>query len=329
MEGKVMMEKTTGIKLKRSSAISDVIVKLAPFIGFFVIVIFFAVVTNGVTISEVNLKILTNQMVVTALVATGAVYCFATGALDMSMGASVCLSAVIGAKVAVATGSLWAMFATCIGVSLLVGVVKGLMSAYMKLPVFIVTIVIMSVLSSIALLILGNETTISLPMIPTVKDMTLVNIIVLGGFFIFSMIIFNYTKIGKGCKLQGGNPLASAQSGINANKNIIISFLIGAIGVGLGAFMILLRTRTVSATTGGSIGMDIMIAIVLGGMPLSGGPRSKISSAVIGAATITVLNNGLQVMGLSTGSIQIVRGVIFLVVVFITSMSYRTKLLPR
>lgn len=329
MEVKVTMEKTQNKKLKKTYINKDMIVKLAPFIGFIVIVVFFAIITNGTTVSSVNLKILTNQMVVTALVATGAVYCFATGALDMSMGASVCLSAVIGAKVAVSTGSPWAMFVVCIGISLLVGIVKGLMSAYMKLPVFIVTIVVMSVLSSIALLILGNETTISLPMIPAVKDMTLINIMVLGAFFIFAMIVFNYTKVGKSCKLQGGNPIASAQSGINANKNIIISFLMGAIGVGLGAFMILLRTRTVSATTGGSLGMDIMIAIVLGGMPLSGGPRSKISSAVIGAATITVLNNGLQVMGLSTGSIQIVRGIIFLVVVFITSMSYRTKLLPR
>ena len=72
-----------------------------------------------------------------------------------------------------------------------------------------------------------------------------------------------------------------------------------------------------------------MIALVLGGMPLSGGPRSKVSAGILGAATITVLNSGLTIMGLSTGQVQICRGIVFIVVVFISSFSYRTKLLPR
>ena len=71
------------------------------------------------------------------------------------------------------------------------------------------------------------------------------------------------------------------------------------------------------------------MALVLGGMPLSGGPRSKISAGVVGAATITVLNSGLVIMGVGTGTIQIFRGVIFLVVVFVASLNYRTQLLPR
>ena len=71
------------------------------------------------------------------------------------------------------------------------------------------------------------------------------------------------------------------------------------------------------------------VALVLGGMPLSGGPHSKISAALIGAATITVLNSGLVIMGAGTGTIQIFRGVIFLAVVLVASLNYRTQLLPR
>ena len=48
----------------------------------------------------------------------------------------------------------------------------------------------------------------------------------------------------------------------------------------------------------GSLGNDVMVALVLGGMPLSGGPRSKISAGIIGAATITILNSGLTILGL-------------------------------
>ena len=77
------------------------------------------------------------------------------------------------------------------------------------------------------------------------------------------------------------------------------------------------------------VGTDVMVALVLGGMPLSGGPKSKISAGLIGAVTITLLNSGLTIMGLSTGQIQIVRGIVFIVVVFVSSFSYRGKLLPR
>lgn len=73
----------------------------------------------------------------------------------------------------------------------------------------------------------------------------------------------------------------------------------------------------------------MMVAVVLGGMPLSGGSKSRISAALIGAATITILNTALTVMGLTIGYIQIVRGILFLGVVFVTSMAYRGKLLPR
>ena len=103
----------------------------------------------------------------------------------------------------------------------------------------------------------------------------------------------------------------------------------GGVGVALAALISMLSTKTVSSGTGGVVGTNIMVALVLGGMPLSGGPRSRISAALIGSLIITVLNNGLTVLGLSIDIIQLIRGVIFLVVVFITSMTYRTKLLPR
>ena len=72
-----------------------------------------------------------------------------------------------------------------------------------------------------------------------------------------------------------------------------------------------------------------MVALVLGGMPLTGGPRSRISAGLIGSATITVLNMGLTMMGLSTAIVQIFRAIVFLAVVYVASMTYRTKLLPR
>jgi ribose transport system permease protein len=306
-----------------------IISDFAPVIGFVLISVFFFVITDGKIFSLTNLKSLTNQVLITALVGIGAVFVFGAGAFDMSLSGSVCLTAIIGAKVGMATGSIPVMLAACLAVALALGIIKGLMAAYVDVPFFIVTIVIGALLGALGLLIMGKETVLTMTNIPTISDMTLVNIITLGGFYLFGLVLFNYTKIGKSCKLIGGNAVAARQSGINIEKNKIIAFLIGALGVSLAAFIILLRTKTASPTTGGTIGIDIMVALVLGGMPLSGGPRSKISAAIVGAATITVLNSGLVIMGADTGTIQIFRGVIFLAVVLVASLNYRTQLLPR
>ncbi len=316
-------------KNKASINLKDKLINYIPIMGLILVTVVFAILTEGKTVSSINLKILTNQVILTALVSIGAVFSFSCGAFDMSLGGSLCLSAITGALAGIKSNSMVVMILVTFLVSMTIALFKGFVASRLNLPIFIVTIIFGSFLSAIGLVLLGKETTLSVGKIVSIKNMTVINIVFLAGFFLVSLILFNYTRIGKSMKLQGGNALAAVQSGINTRKNTLLAFAMAGLGVTLAAIVTLLRTKTATATTGGSIANDMMVAIVLGGMPLSGGSRSKISAALVGAATITILNNGLSVYGVSNDLIQIVRGVIFLIVVFITSMSYRTKLLPR
>ena len=104
------------------------------------------------------------------------------------------------------------------------------------------------------------------------------------------------------------------------------------IGVGLGAFLTLVYTPSVTATTAGSIGMNIVVAIVFGGMPISGGPRSRIYSALVGGFSYILLNNILKLLidsNIGYGVSQIVSAVFFLAVVYVTGLNYRSQMLPR
>lgn len=323
------MQKAAVLNTRRRTVDLAALSNWAPLIGLALISLLFWVVTGGRIFDPINLKSLTNQVLVTALVGLGAVFVFSAGAFDMSLSGSLCLTAIIGAKVAMATGSIWAMLLACLAVSLALGIVKGLLAAYLDVPFFIVTIVIGALLGALGLLIMGTETVLTIANLPPIDDMTAINILTLGGFFLLALLLFNYTQIGKSCRLIGGNAIAARQSGVAIERTKIVAFLISALSVALAAFIILLRTRTASPTTGSTIGIDVIVALVLGGMALSGGPRSKISAAVIGAATITVLNSGLVIIGVGPGTIQIVRGIIFLIVVWIASLNYRTGLLPR
>lgn len=311
------------------------IAELGPFIGFVFIALFFIITTGGDILAVSNLQSLTNQVIVTALVAVGAVFTFGSGNLDMSIGGSLCLSAVLGGMVAIQTGNLYLTFVVCVGSSLLIGLFKGIFAAYVKAPFFIITIVLGFVLSAAVLVMMEPETTIYLsnatPAIEPLSfsEMTTVNVVALGVFFVLCLILFNYTSLGKKIKIIGGSIIAAKQTGVDIKRIKIISFLVAAFGIGLAAFIVLIRTRTVGNTTGSSLMMDVMVALVLGGMPIMGGPHSKISAGVLGAATITVLNSGLTMMGLSTEAIQTTRGIIFIVLVLVTSLAFRSRLLPR
>lgn len=312
-----------------------VIRNLAPFIGFVLVTLVFTLTTKGQLVTSDNLQSLLNQVIVVALVSLGSVFVFGAGSLDMSVAGCVCISAVLSCMVAIPTGSLLAAFAVCMGVSLVLGLLKGIFTAFIEVPTFIVTIVLNMIISALVLVIMGNETTLYLrnatPEIPALSfgEMTTVNVVTLGLFFLVCVVVFNFTGMGRRVKMVGGNPRAAKQAGINVRTTKIWTFIIGAIGVGLAAFILLIRTRTVGNTTGSTLGTDVMVALVLGGMPISGGPRSRISAGLFGAATITVLNSGLTIMGIPTGMIQVVRGIVFLAIVFVASWSYRTKLLPR
>lgn len=306
-----------------------------PIVGFVLVVVVFSIATKGDLLTAQTLQSLLNQVMLTALVSLGSVFIFGTGCFDMSMGGTMCMSAVVGGYVGIATGNIWLMALACLGVSLVLNILKGLFASYVEVPLFIVTIVLGSVLSALVLVIMGTETTISLnsaanPVVSlTSGQMTLLNVIVLVVYFALCVFLFNFTRLGREIKLLGGNPVTFRQTGLSPVKVKMLAFIVGAIGIALAAFVTLMRARTVSNTTGGSMGTDVMVALVLGGMPLTGGPRSRISAGIVGAATITVLNAGLTMVGLDQAMVQICRAVIFLAVVYVASMTYRTKLLPR
>jgi ABC-type xylose transport system permease subunit len=122
------MDKTAETIIKKRSFNLAAVSDFAPIVGFVLIAVFFSIMTDGKIFGPTNIKSLTNQVIVTALVGLGAVFVFGAGAFDMSMSGSVCLTAIIGAKVAMATGSIAYMLIACVVVSLTLGIIKGLLA---------------------------------------------------------------------------------------------------------------------------------------------------------------------------------------------------------
>ena len=311
---------------------------MLPFLALIVLLaIFCGIVSAKGYRLDMYMKIIFNEGIVLSIVATGAIFIYTLGSFDISLGAATLFSATIGVVTYNATESIVLMIAvimlTGIGCSLL----NSVLASIFHIPVFVTTVAMMSVLSAVASQIIttkgGAVGGISIPS-EVVKglDTSGFKILVLVVWVLVCTFIFNYTKFGRCEKFVGGNPICAQLSGIKYNTYAILGFFLAGIGVGIGAFMTFVYTPSVTTTTAGDIGMNIMVAIVFGGMPISGGARSKIYAAVVGGFSYIVLNNILDLLIESTsgyGITQIISAVFFLVVVYVASVNYRSEMLPR
>lgn len=314
--------------------IKKYVMNLAPAFGL--VALFAAFLILG-TWKDINvaygLKSILNQSIVVAVVATGAIFIYTLGSFDISLGASTAVSALLGAMVYNKTENIWIMLLACIGVAVFVGLFNSVLASVFNLPVFVTTIAMLSFLNALVLLLIningtGSEIAIPAPAVVPYNT-TEFKMLLLIGFFLVCIFVFSFTKIGRKQKFQGGNPLCAKLSGISEKKMAIIAFVMSGIGVGLGAFLSIIYAPTLTKNTASSVGMDVIIAIVFGGMPVSGGARSKIYAAVIGAFSMTILGQLMVMFNLNSGIGQMVKAAIFLLVVFLATSDQRGKLLPR
>lgn len=137
--------------------------------------------------------------------------------------------------------------------------------------------------------------------------------------FILVTIVYNYTRFGKDCRAIGAGQSSAIQSGVNVVGSKFIAFLISGFTCGVIAVMTLIRTGSASQTTGANTNFNIMMAMVLGGALLSGGNGVKARHAVVGAAILVIMQNGLVLWGINARVQDIIKGVLFIVMIVITT----------
>ena len=318
--------------------IGQLMVTILPFVALIVLfALFVGVVSMKGYRLDMYLQIVFNEGVVLAVVATGAIFIYTLGTFDISLGAATLFAATMGVLAYNATENMALMILAIFASGIICSLLNSVLASVFHIPAFVTTVAMMSVLTAVASQIIttkgGALGGISIPSV-IVKDMDNpgFKIILLAVFFLVCFFTFNLTKAGRRQKFIGGNPVCATLTGIQFNKYTILAFTIAGIGVGLGAFLTLVYTPSVTTTTASSIGMNIFIAIVFGGMPISGGARSKIYASLVGGFSFMLLNDILELVidsSAAYGITQLISAVFFLAVVYVTSMNYRTQMLPR
>ena len=300
--------------------------QLLPIVLLVLLTVLFSVLTGGKITSARNMKIIFQQALIVATVSTGASFIYASGNVNLAMGATTTLTATLLVFFFNAGGSIPVAIILAVLIGMAIMTISCLISTVLNVRVMFVTIVMMTLLRAIQdSLLKGGSLGVPFDVVVSLSDNNF-SMIAFAIYFVICIILFHFTAIGRSLKMIGTNNENAFQTGISKGKYILIAFVIAGIGAGLGAVMIIERAGSVSVNTMGSLNTDVMLAIVLGGMSIFGGSRSFAFTGIIGSLTVCLLNQGLLMIGVDSSIVQAVRGIIFLTLII--TAQQRPKGLP-
>lgn len=272
-----------------------------------------------------------------SIIALGAVFVYSMGFMDVSVGQQVGVYAILMIMITNGMGGtvtgVIVSFLVILLLALICGAFNGAVAVWLKLPSIVTSLFLMFFFTGAQLLLMESTGTNSISIKAQIKptDRNLYNLVLVIAIIAAALVVtyfFQFTKLGKYTRGIGANETATAQSGVNTTKWKVIAYMAFGVCVAIGSFIMLMRTGSAGKGTGSGYAMDIMICLILGGMPLSGGMKSKVSSALIGTFTYVLLTNDLTTMGVSLNLINFVKAVIFISIIFVTCRKKDT-VLPR
>lgn len=323
-------KKTAGISLWLKQHMTDV----AAYGGLIVCLIIFTVIPpfRGESLWTVEkLSTLMSNVIVTALLAVGAIFVYSLGSMDISIGVQIRIYATLMVMLGNMTGSLWPGILLSLVIALVIGVINGGAGQVLHIFPIIPSLVFMMVLQGVSSIIyakLGTRNIVLTSIDYSLFKNPIFMLVVLIVEILIISYLFYFTKYGKAARAIGANERAAEQSGINLLKYKIVCYLIMGVCIVIAAVFQMGYTGAASDSTGMGFEMNVMVALILGGMPLSGGMKSKVSCAVIGAFTYSLLAVGLPLIGVAPNMVFLIKAIIFITVVLITCRK-KDGVLPR
>jgi len=283
-----------------------------PVLGFLAIVLVFGIATKGRMFNLFNIKTIWKQSFLYIVGGLGVIFCYAQGVHDFSLASNIALSAIIGNMIGGQNPVLTIIATIAVGAA--VGSLNGFLYATTGLSDFILTLCVNFLISGSLTTLMGDNA-----YLPACKPLMALNgqtfeTIVIIAATIIVTYVFNFTKYGRHCKALSAGPVAAVQCGVNVKRAKFSAFLIAGITAGILALLSSVRAGTVGSGTGAMFHFNIMICMILGGMPLTGGKDAKIVNVFFGVLGCMALTNGMVMLGLHSRLQDVVKGIVFITV---------------
>lgn len=272
-----------------------------------------------------NLLNIANQIAVIAIVAIGMTVVIISGGIDLSVGSLLALSAVLCSKLirdfaggpdATASGMILCSLAAIVLCGL-VGAASGMFITRFRIPAFIVTLSMMLVGSGMAYILSKGQSIYQIPdsfvWLGRGADLfRLPNAVVLMiVLYALAHVLMTRMKWGRYIYAVGGNSEAARLSGVPVRQITLFAYITSALLAGLGGVIMASQLKSGSPTYGNMYELYVIAAVVVGGTSLSGG-EGKILGTLIGAFTIAVIQNGMNLTNVESYTQKVVLGLVIL-----------------
>jgi ribose/xylose/arabinose/galactoside ABC-type transport system permease subunit len=300
---------------------------LKSLISEYFIFVIFIIIVIGLTIlkpsfiTPSNLVNILKQASINGILAFGMMFVIISGGFDMSVGSTVAFSGILAAMLGQGNNPLILALIAALLAGLGVGLINGVGVAVGELPPFIMTLGTMTAVRGLALLASNGKPVIGMSEpYKAIAAGSIAGIPMLAVFLIIVIIICSFvlakTVYGRRVYACGGNLQAAKVAGINTTAIRISTFAIAGFLAGLCGFLMTSRVTIGQPTAAESYEMDAITACVVGGVSMTGGV-GKPWGVVVGTLLITVIANGLDILGVSSHWQKIVKGLIIVLAVLI------------
>ncbi len=272
------------------------------------------------------------QTSINGILAIGMTYVILSGGIDLSVGSMLALCGMVAGSLVTGVGARPPMVAILAGIAtgIVLGAVNGLLVARLSVPPFVATLGMLSVARGLTFIysdgmpipnlsagfrFIGQGDLFGVPM----------PIILLLAVFSVFYFVLAYTTYGRYVYAVGGSEKSAKTSGISTRAITFSVYVICGGLAGLAGMILAARTTSALPQAGVSYELDAIAAVVIGGTSLSTGGVGSLVGTLFGALIIGVINNGLDLMGVSSYYQQVIKGLIIVAAVLLDTFTRRRQ----
>ena len=313
------MEKTTTRDNQQSRLrtflAGDTFKALLPLIGFAVIIVVLNIMTQGKILTPKKLRLLFSQIYYPTIVAVGVFFVMTLGSIDFTEGSTLGVASLVVSALSFVNIPLAILGGILCGAA--IGAINGFFHVKFKLQSFIVTICTMYLFRGVCAYF-TTETAVPASAAIKALDNNALKISITVAVLVIAWFLFRFTRIGNDVKAVGSGETAARFSGVHTDRVKFLAFVCAGALTGLAAFVNVIKVGSITATAGNQLETQILISLVLGGLPITGGAKVRFSNIIVGTLMYAVLNSGLAILGYDPQTQQLIKGIIFLIFVALT-----------
>lgn len=321
--------RTGAIMAQQSRSAGRLLIQSGTVVALILLIVFFFAMRPDTFLSFVNVRNILYQISILAIIAGAQTIVMVLGDFDLSVGATSSLAGAVTSVMLLDENSMPVAIAAGLAVGILVGLVNGVLIAYLHLSAFVATLATMTSVIGLAYLVTGGTTVFGMPAEFNELGQGRFLNVPLPVYFaiIISIIIWallRFTTLGRRLHAIGGNVEVARLSGVNVRWARLLAFTMAGFVSAIGGILLAARLGSAAAEQGGDNTLFSVAAVFLGMTVIRSG-AANLGGTMIGVGIIGVMSNGLNILGVNAYVQQVVTGLIIILAVVLSGLKTRER----